>query len=223
MNLNSELKNSLEAAQKEFENEPMKDFYNNKIAGYPSRLRVKRILEELGDIKGKKVLDIGCEAGFISLKILKKQPSDLYAIDIIDEAINEFKEKLKHRKYNTNIIVKKAFLQEIPFKENFFDIAVCTEVIEHAPNIIRCFDEMARVIKKGGLLFLTFPNEKLRKKVYPLVKLLGVNTDIEKEVTLFEYNPREIIKILKKHFIIKKFDRLPWFFPITYFIICKKM
>jgi len=222
MNLNSELKNSLEAAQKEFENEPMKDFYNNKIAGYPSRLRVNRIIKELGDIRGKKVLDIGCEAGFISLKILKKQPSDLYAIDIIDKAINEFKEKLKNRKYNTNIVIKKAFLQEIPFQENFFDIAVCTEVIEHAPNIAKGFDEMARVLKKRGLLFLTFPNEKLRKKVYPIVKLLGVNTDIEKEVTLFEYNPKDIIKLLKKNFIIKKFDRLPWFFPITNFIICEK-
>src|SRR3989344_4123684 len=222
MNLNSELKNSLEAAQKEFENEPMKDFYNNKIAGYPSRLRVNRIIKELGDIRGKKVLDIGCEAGFISLKILKKQPSDLYAIDIIDKAINEFKEKLKNRKYNTNIVIKKAFLQEIPFQENFFDVAVCTEVIEHAPNIAKGFDEMARVLKKGGLLFLTFPNEKLRKKVYPIVKLLGVNTDIEKEVTLFEYNPKDIIKLLKKNFIIKKFYRLPWFFPITHFIICEK-
>ena len=222
MNLDSELKNSVKAAQKEFNEEPMKQFYDNKLAGYPSRLRVNRILKELGDIRGKKVLDIGCEAGFVALKILKKQPSDLYAVDIIEDAIKEFKEKLKNKKYNTNIILKKAYLQELPFKRDFFDIAVCTEVIEHAPNITKGFDEMARVLKKGGLLFLTFPNEKLRRKVYPIAKLLGVNTDVEKDVTLFEYNPKEIMRLVKKNFIIKKFDRLPWFFPITNFMICEK-
>ena len=222
MNLDSELKNSVKAAQKEFNEEPMKQFYDNKLAGYPSRLRVNRILKELGDIRGKKVLDIGCEAGFVALKILKKQPSDLYAVDIIEDAIKEFKEKLKNKKYNTNIILKKAYLQELPFKRDFFDIAVCTEVIEHAPNIAKGFDEMARVLKKGGLLFLTFPNEKLRRKVYPIAKLLGVNTDVEKDVTLFEYNPKEIMRLVKKNFIIKKFDRLPWFFPITNFMICEK-
>lgn len=222
LKLSGELKNSFKAAEKEFKEEPMKQFYENRIAGYPSRLRVKKILKELGNIKGKKVIDIGCEAGYISLKILEKQPSDLYAIDIIEDALKEFKKKLINKEYETNLVIKKAPLQKIPFQENFFDIAVCTEVIEHAPNIIKGFDEMARVLKKGGLLFLTFPNEKLRKKVYPIVKLLGVNTDIEKEVTLFEYNPKDIIKILKKNFIIKKFDRLPWFFPITNFIVCEK-
>ena len=47
------LDNSLKAAQKEFKEEPMKSFYDNKFAGWPSRLRVKKILNEL-NIKDKK-------------------------------------------------------------------------------------------------------------------------------------------------------------------------
>ncbi len=220
--MNSILNKSLKAAQKEFKEEPMKDFYHNKFAGWPSRLRVKKVLEELGDVRNKRVLDIGCEAGFISFKILDKSPSEFYAIDIVEEALKEFKEKLKNKNYKTKIVIKKAFLQKMPFKNDFFDKAVCTEVIEHAPEIESGFKEMARVLKKGGRLILTFPNEKLRKKVYWIAKLSGINTDIEKDVTLFERNPKEIIKKLKEDFIIRKFYRLPFFFPITHFIICEK-
>ncbi|KKR30757.1 MAG: Methyltransferase type 11, partial [Candidatus Woesebacteria bacterium GW2011_GWA1_39_8] len=169
--MNNDLEFSLKAAQKEFREEPMKDFYYNKFAGWPSRLRVKKVLEELGEVKNKRVLDIGCEAGFISFKILDRNPKELYSIDIVDEALKEFKEKLKNKNYKTKIVIKKVFLQKMPFKNDFFDTAVCTEVIEHAPEIGKGFKEMARVLKKGGKLILTFPNEKLRKKVYWIAKL----------------------------------------------------
>ncbi len=223
MQLNNELEHSFKAAEKEFKEEPMNQFYENKIAGYPSRLRVKKILKELGDIRDKKVLDIGCEAGYISLKILEKNPADLYAIDIIEDALKEFKKKLANKEYSANIIIKKAPLQKIPFKSNLFDVAVCTEVIEHAPDIDKGFSEISRVLKKQGKLILTFPNEKLRKLTYPIIKLLGINTDVEKEVTLYERNPKDIIKKLEDNFIIIKSKRFPWFFPITNFIVCKKI
>ena len=111
----------------------------------------------------------------------------------------------------------------MPFKEDFFEIIVCTEVIEHAPNIDKGFKEMSRVLKKGGKLFLTFPNEKLRKKVYPLVKILGVNTDIEKEVTLFDYDPKYILGLLRKNFRINKYHRFPFYFPMTNLVVCEKV
>lgn len=222
--MEEKLSHSLTAAKKEYKEEPMIHFYNNKIAGWPSRYRVKKVLAELGDISGKKILDIGCEAGYVSFKLLKKNPSHLYAIDIVDEALEEFKKKLKLKKYKTQITLKKAFLQSLPFKENLFDFMVCTEVIEHAPDIDAGFSEMSRVLKKGGKLVLTFPNEKLRKKVYWLPRMFGINTDIEKEVTLFEYKLRDIVKKLKdKKFSIKKAYRLPWFFPITYMVVCEKI
>ncbi len=222
MKLSNELKNSFKAAEKEFKEEPMNQFYENKIVGYPSRLRVKKILKELGKIKGRKVIDVGCEAGYISLKILEKEPSNLYAIDIIEDALKEFKKKLSTKSHNTNIVVKKAPLQKIPFKSHLFDVAVCTEVIEHAPELDKGFSEIARVLKKGGKLILTFPNEKLRKLTHPIIKFFGINTKVEKEVTLYERNPRDIINKLENNFIIIKSQRFPWFFPITNFIVCEK-
>ena len=217
-----ELQRSLLAAEKEFKEGPMKNFYYNKLGGYPSRLRMRKVLEALGDVENKKVIDVGCEAGHFSLRILDKNPAKLYSIDICQEALDEYKRKLKEKPHKAKTFVKRAFLQDMPFEDNSFDAMICTEVIEHAPYIEKGFSEMSRVLKKNGRLVLTFPNEKLRRVVYPFVKILGIKSDVVQDTTLFDYNPNEIKKMLEKHFIVRKYTRIPWFFPMTNFMICQK-
>ena len=42
--MDNKLKESLRLAELEFEKEPMRDLYHKKIIGFPSRLRIKKIL-----------------------------------------------------------------------------------------------------------------------------------------------------------------------------------
>ena len=77
-------------------------------------------------------------------------------------------------------------------------------------------------MKPDAKLIITFPNESLRKKVYPIAKLLGINTDVEEEVTLFKYTKQEIISKLEKHFSVLKAYTIPKLFPLTHIIVCKK-
>ena len=39
---------------------------------------------------------------------------------------------------------------KLSFKENSFDIVICTHVYEHVPNSKKLFDEIYRVLKPGG-------------------------------------------------------------------------
>lgn len=41
--------------------------------------------------------------------------------------------------------------------DNFFDRIVCTEVLEHTLNPFSAVDEMYRILKPGGYLFITVP------------------------------------------------------------------
>ena len=220
METTDEFKKSVEAAHLEFEKEPMDNNYSNLIAGYPSRLRVKKILKELGDIQGKNILDAGCESGYISLELLKKG-ANVFAIDIVEPALNKFKEKIKDTQYSPTII--KAAIQEIPFENNKFDAVVCSEVLEHAPNTKKCISELMRVTKHGGSLIITFPNEKNRKPLYPIAKLFGINTSVEKDVTLYSLDQNQIIEMLRLEggSIIKHYS-FPWYYHLTYTIITKK-
>lgn len=45
----------------------------------------------------------------------------------------------------------------IPFKENYFDSVICTEVLEHLKEPERCLSEIKRVLKKEGYLYITAP------------------------------------------------------------------
>jgi 2-polyprenyl-3-methyl-5-hydroxy-6-metoxy-1,4-benzoquinol methylase len=47
---------------------------------------------------------------------------------------------------------------EMPFKKNTFDVVTCSEVIEHVTDPQKAIAEMYRVLKPGGILFLTTPN-----------------------------------------------------------------
>lgn len=213
--MKEEFKKSVYAAELEFREEPMDENYRNPIVGVVSRGRVKRLLRDMGKLHGKMVLDVGCEAGYISLKASEKG-ADVFSFDICKPALIEFKKKSSASK------VFLAAAQKMPLRGNLFDYIICTEVIEHMPELELSFREMRRVLKPGGKLFITFPNEKLRKILYPLAKLLGINTSIEKEVTLYEYKFKEIIKLCRKSFRIEKTYSWPSFFPLTRFIICKK-
>ncbi len=49
--------------------------------------------------------------------------------------------------------------QSIPFKEGYFDSVICTELIEHLQSPDACLKEIHRVLKNGGYLYLTAPQE----------------------------------------------------------------
>lgn len=44
-----------------------------------------------------------------------------------------------------------ADARNLPFKNNYFDVAIMDSVLEHIPTVERAFSEVSRVLKKGGL------------------------------------------------------------------------
>ncbi len=217
--MEDEFKKSVDAAYLEFQVEPMDQLYSNKIAGYFSRLRVKKILAAC-DWRGKTALDLGCEAGYVSLRLYRKG-AKVIPVDICAPALEKFKEKLRQLNI-VGIEPLKAPAQKLPLRDASVDIAVATEVFEHMPELDKVIAEAARVLKPAGKIIVTFPNEPLRKKVYWLAKLFGVHTEIEKDVTLYSYTEQEIKDRLQKHFIIKRAYSFPFYFPLTRFILAEK-
>jgi len=50
-----------------------------------------------------------------------------------------------------------ADAKHLPFKNASFDSILCLEVLEHVDSPSKVMREMARVLKKGGVLYLTVP------------------------------------------------------------------
>lgn len=113
-------------------------------------VRYAYILKQIISIsRGKKltVLDIGCFPYHIGYG-LEMLGHTVYGISSKHEPIQ-----------NKNIAVLNIENEKFPYKDNFFDLVLCNEVIEHLPQSpIPAIKEIYRVTKKGGNLMVTTPN-----------------------------------------------------------------
>jgi len=213
------LQETLKLAYKEYAEEPMADFYTRPLLGIPSRARVKKIVQSLARIKGR-VLDIGCEAGYVCHCLWQTTPAQVFGVDPCIPALLDFKKGTAFLAGRVSLC--STIAQEICFQSGVFDAVICTEVLEHTPDIDGVFAEVERVLKKDGLFILTLPYERVRKLVYPLLTLCGINTEVEREVNLFNYEKGVIEEKLGVSFRIDHATLIFRFFPLTYFYCCRK-
>lgn len=107
--------------------------------------------------KGKVVLDISCGTGYGSKILHDGGASKVFGVDISSEAINFALSKYK----GDGLDFRVGDILNIDFPDNYFDIAVCFETIEHVKNQEKALSELLRVLKPDGLLVISSPNRKL--------------------------------------------------------------
>jgi len=111
----------------------------------------------------KRIIDLGCGTGR-HLVYLAKQGFNVYGIDIAPEGIAITKEWLRKEKLRANLKIGSVY-KKLPYLNDFFDAAISTQVLHHnkIENIIKLIKEIERIIKPGGLIFITV-REVLRAK-----------------------------------------------------------
>lgn len=112
----------------------------------------------------RKILDIGCGAGTISLYLASKGKK-VYGIDISNIAIKSCLESARKLGMESNVHFETMnFPNKIP-KEKF-DFILLIEVIEHLKNDQLALDKTFSLLKKGGIAIISTPSKNA-----PLYKL----------------------------------------------------
>lgn len=111
---------------------------------------------ELNQLVDKKIVDIGCGLGFIWHRLSSNIRQNYYGYD--GSALK-----------NPPFSYIQADLDNFDTKlENFFDIALCFETLEHLTNPYACLLETKKILKPDALLFLTIPEERTtHNTIYP--------------------------------------------------------
>lgn len=120
----------------------------------------------------KTILDIACGEGYgsnlIARKALKVIGVDI-AFDVIESA------QLKYQ--NNNLQFLQGSADKIPCENNFFDVVVSFETIEHHDKHHEMLSEIKRVLKPEGLTIISTPDKliytdkKMRKNPYHIKEL----------------------------------------------------
>ncbi|MBI5035934.1 class I SAM-dependent methyltransferase [Candidatus Micrarchaeota archaeon] len=108
----------------------------------------------------KKILDIACNAGMVLSEI--PEDNQTYGIDLDAKALKAAKAIAPKAK------TKKASMYKLPYPKASFDAVVCANVLPGADFVFhgnrlkpqkKLMKEVKRVLKKGGKLYLTTPND----------------------------------------------------------------
>jgi len=116
------------------------------------KLKILSILDNSKKKGNLKVLDIGCGDGSFSLEIAKKlNTKEVYGLEINKKvAENAIKKGIKIYISDAN--------KPFPFKDNFFDVIVANQIVEHLLNPDNFFLEVYRVLKPSGYAIIATPN-----------------------------------------------------------------
>jgi ubiquinone/menaquinone biosynthesis C-methylase UbiE len=118
----------------------------------PRIYHVKLIAAHLGDLRGRRVLDVGCGKGRFARVFKETDPeAEIWGLDISEEML---------RHVPAGIHTRAGSMTDLPFEAAFFDCAYATESLEHAVEIDRAVSEICRVVKPGGRIAIIDKNSE---------------------------------------------------------------
>lgn len=125
----------------------------DKKESYLNSFEKNMLLPLLGDIKNKKVLDVGAGTGRLAT-VLAKMGAQVTALDLSPKMLDEL-----HKK-NPNIKITVGDAESLPFPDNSFDLIIALFLIVHLKNPSIFFKEAYRTLKDDGKLLITNINQK---------------------------------------------------------------
>ncbi|MBI4536548.1 MAG: class I SAM-dependent methyltransferase [candidate division NC10 bacterium] len=176
----------LDATVARFQHAVLQRAFGNYTKSYELHRRVSNIeqlfLRALRDRPDPRVLDVGCGDGyhiclFNSIPAVRERVA-FTAIDVSRTDLWLARALAGALSYD-NIRHVTCAAEELAFPDSCFDIALCSDVIEHLPRPERCLAEMFRVVKPGGMAILTTPNESSWVKALARVVHRGAPRPIE--------------------------------------------
>lgn len=172
-----------------------KDFFNNiseekgdseKSNAYINRRNFQFtkfvLLNAIGKLEGKRIVDIGCGTGHSTSSLSKD--NTLFGVDLSFKILRYARDK--------GLFPLQSSATKLPLKSNYFDLVICNNLFQTIKKGEDVMDEIDRVMKKGGKLFIVTSNKDgILNKFFSLVEM-------EKYKKMRLYSLSEIESYLKK-------------------------
>jgi ubiquinone/menaquinone biosynthesis C-methylase UbiE len=137
-----------------------KEFFNQMAEGWDERFYSPEMMERLPQLvslfqlqRGAKILDVGAGTGGIVPYLLEAIGPEgcIWAVDFAEEMVRIGRKKLQKE---SRVIFELASVEDLPYKDRFFDQIVCFGAFPHFENKGKALEEMNRVLKFQGTLII---------------------------------------------------------------------
>lgn len=171
------------------------------------------ILDRLGSVKDKYILDLGCGAGENSI-YFAKQGASCVALDCSPAMLDNVLQLAD--RYNVQVETVIGEASNLPFSNELFDIVYASNLLHHMNSPEECILEMYRVVKRGGKVCFWDPLK--HNPVINIYRNIATKVRSVDEVPL----SIDIIKFLEDNFVLVEWDTFwiatLWIFLQFYFI-----
>jgi len=119
----------------------------------PTSIENRFALRSMGDLKGKKILDLGCGAGETAV-YFALQGADVCACDVAEDLLTVAGRLAE--KFGVEVHFSAASAGALPYPEGSFDFVFGNGVLHHV-DLASTAKEISRVLKDGGKAFFVEP------------------------------------------------------------------
>jgi len=120
----------------------------------PIHRRFIAAVEDVMDVRGKRVLEVGCGSAVDSIELSRRGASAV-AMDYSLRALWHASQYVSAGHVHVSLAAGDVF--QLPFKSNTFDLVFSQGLIEHFTKPSAAIREQIRVIRPGGLLCIDVP------------------------------------------------------------------
>ena len=121
----------------------------------PSLRNITHLILQSVPKAGGRALDVGCGTGRVSFALVDRG-YEVTGVDIEERVINIAKQIAQSRARSHRFHIA-DFSNPVLIQPDFYDLVVCSEVLEHVENYHPIIDNIYATLKPGGRLIITVP------------------------------------------------------------------
>jgi 2-polyprenyl-6-hydroxyphenyl methylase/3-demethylubiquinone-9 3-methyltransferase len=167
--------------------------------------KVLRFLPSAKRSEALDVVDLGCGAG-TQCELWAERGHTVHGLDLNERLIAAARQSAIEQQHGIDYRVGSA--SDVPWPEASMDVCLLAELLEHVPDWERCIDECARLLRAGGILYISTTN-----RLCPLQQ--------EFELPLYSWYPSRIKRYCERLAVTSKphlvrgvqYPAVNWFTP----------
>lgn len=132
---------------------PFKLFGREIDAEWKSNLKWDRVAPALGELRGRKILDVGCGNGYYMFRAANGQPKCVLGLDPSIQFYYSFEMmqrflRLEHLQYD------RLGVEHLHVFDQTFDIALCMGILYHHRSPIEILRDLKKTLRVGGFAII---------------------------------------------------------------------